>query len=217
MTLAVDHLMWGAPDLEFGIATAGALFAVEPVPGGSHPGLGTRNALLGLGDDVYLEVIAPDPDQDLRGTLGERLQTLDECALVTWAARSNNLADVAGRAAAQGLRVRGPTRTQRQTPSGELLEWELLFVADHGYPSLVPFFIDWLDTAHPAAVNPCGGQFLDLVLRSPDHAALAAALHGLDISIQVEAGDEPGLIARIQVGADVVTLTSSPQTRGMSF
>lgn len=217
MTLTIDHLMWGAPDLALGVAEAQKLFGVEPAPGGAHPGLGTRNALLGLGDSVYLEIIAPDPDQDLRGTLGKRLQTLDDCALVTWAAGCGDLPALANSSAAQGLKVRGPIRAQRQTLSGDLLEWELLFLGGHEFPSLVPFFIDWLQTPHPATQAAPAGQFLELVLRSPQHAELAAVLKGLDVSVRVENAAAPELEARIQVGGAVIALTSSAQTVGLSF
>ena len=217
MTLAIDHLMWGAPDLAQGMAEAQKLFGVEPAAGGAHPGLGTRNALLGLGDRVYLEIIAPDPDQNLHGTLGERLQKLDRCALVTWAAGCGNLSGLADTSVALGMTVRGPVRTQRRTPSDEVLEWELLFLGGHEFPSLIPFFIDWLDTPHPATKNPSGGQFLELVLRSPEHAKLAGMVKDLGIAARVEAGAGPELEARIQVGSEVISLRSSSQTEGLSF
>jgi hypothetical protein len=217
MTLAIDHLMWGAPDLAQGMAEAQKLFGVEPAAGGAHPGLGTRNALLGLGDRVYLEIIAPDPDQNLHGTLGERLQKLDRCALVTWAVGCGNLSRLAENSVALGMSVRGPVRTQRRTPSDDVLEWELLFLGGHEFPSLIPFFIDWLDTPHPATRNPSGGQFLELVLRSPRHVELAAVVKDLGIAVRVEAAAGPELEARIQVGSEAISLKSSSQTEGLSF
>jgi hypothetical protein len=209
--------MWGASDLALGIVEAQRIFGIEAAAGGVHPGLGTRNALLGLGASVYLEIIAPDPDQDLRGTLGERLQKLDECALVTWAARCGDLAGLANRATARGLKVRGPAHTERQTPSGDLLEWELLFLAGHEFPSLIPFFIDWLGSKHPATHNPAGGEFLELKLRSPRHVELQEILADLKIAVTVEHAAQPLLEARIRVDGEVITLTSSAQTAGLSF
>ncbi|WP_150045982.1 VOC family protein [Methylomonas rhizoryzae] len=57
----IDHLVVTAPTLEAGADYLRNLLGVEPVPGGTHPRMGTHNRLLKLGESCYLEVIAVDP------------------------------------------------------------------------------------------------------------------------------------------------------------
>lgn len=217
MKTVVDHLMWGVADLDEGIAEAGRLLGVTPVPGGVHTGLGTRNALVGLADGKYLEIIAPDPAQRLAGTFGAVLADLSHPALLTWALASRDLPGIAAGLAAAGVETRGPVRTRRTTPAGELLEWDLLFSRSHVFGALLPFFIDWLDCRHPAETLVSGGSLEALAIATPHAGQLRALLGEIDVPLVIVESDEPTLHATIETVHGPVVLESAPATVGLRF
>ena len=90
--MIVDHLVYATPDLTRGIDELEQLLGIRATPGGQHPGLGTRNALIALGADSYIEIVAPDPGQPAPST--PRWFGIDELShskFVTWAAKGTDL------------------------------------------------------------------------------------------------------------------------------
>jgi len=210
----IDHFMYAAPSLDEGIAWATEVFDAAPAYGGEHVGLGTRNALLSLGD-TYLEIIAPDPAQALDGTMGGRFAAMQSGGLVTWAARGD-LNAIAAVLENLNIDCRGPSRTERKTAEGAVLVWDLLFPAAGQFGSRMPFFIDWLECPHPAHTNPVGGQFKQLTLSLPDPAGLQQVLAQLELDLTVAQG-EPGLSLTIATSNGEIELHSTAETADLGF
>ncbi len=201
--------MYAVPSLEAGKAWAEETFGVAPMYGGEHLGLGTCNALLSLGD-TYLEIIAPDPQQQLDGTLGERFAALKVGGLVTWAVQGD-LQQVAQALRQAGVRLVGPNRTERQDASGQMLAWELLFPAGTLYGGSMPFFIDWLECEHPSSTSPTAGEVRALSVSETDANGLRGLLRAVGIDVPVSSGD-PGLRLEISTSVGEVVLTSTAET-----
>ncbi len=214
MTNRIDHFMYAVASLDDGIAWATDTFGVAPAYGGEHVGLGTCNALLSLGD-TYLEIIAPDPAQMPGNHLGQRFAELSAGGLVTWAVQGQ-LADIAQNLNANGVNTVGPNRTERKTSEGELLVWELLFPAGSVHGARMPFFIDWLECAHPSDTNPKGGEFRALTITDPDAPGLQSVLDALGLDVAVVAG-EPALSIDIDTANGPVTLASTAETAAITM
>jgi hypothetical protein len=86
----VDHLVHGVPDLDVAVDELERRTGVRAAPGGHHVGRGTWNALAGLDDGAYLELIAPDPSQDVDA------ERLEEEQLLAWLSTVNDLRLILG-------------------------------------------------------------------------------------------------------------------------
>ena len=180
----LDHIMYACPDLQTGIDEIYALTGVMPTMGGSHHGLGTRNALLSLNNRQYLEIIAPDPEQHLTGTTGQLLLDHGGTGIRSWAIACDSLTNIATLAAARNIATRDIIDMSRTTPDGIKLAWQLLFLSD---PHM-PFFIDWLKSPHPALAAPAGCQLKSFHISATASETYSNLLTDLALSIAVTAG-----------------------------
>jgi len=96
----LDHLLLGCNDLNRAVSFVEEHTSVRAATGGVHPGRGTRNALLSLGERRYLEIISIDPAQekvaDFAMPLVNMLKSLTTPRLVGWAAHPADIEAMAG-------------------------------------------------------------------------------------------------------------------------
>ena len=191
--LYLDHIMYAVPDLENSMAEIASITGIVPLDGGVHPGNGTRNALLGLSNSSYLEIIGPDKKQNLENTLGEFLVSKNTSGIRAWAVAVSDLASVADVAQELGFRLRDRKEMSRKTPEGSLLEWELLFLED----AVLPFFIDWKGSEHPARKAPSGCGLVELSISAEEPKVYQELLNKLQLEVSVSEG-QPAISAIIR-------------------
>jgi hypothetical protein len=194
----VDHLVYATPDLTRGIEELDHLLGVRATPGGQHPGLGTRNALIALGPDAYLEIVGPDPAQPTPATprwFG--IDELEQSQLVTWAAKGTGLEQLRAKAVKAGIPLGAVARGSRRRPDGVELSWELtdprVSVAD----GIVPFFIDWGQSPHPAQSAARGASLVRLRAEHPDAPRVHQMLQELGLPVAVRSAARIALVATI--------------------
>lgn len=207
MISRIDHLVYATPDLAAGVAQVERLLDVRAAPGGQHPGAGTRNALIALGDNVYLEIIGPDPDQPQFD--GPRRFGIDELRaprLATWAAKGTDLESLVDSAKRSGVVLGQVQSGSRRRPDGALLSWRLTVSPALNFDGIVPFFIDWGRTPHPASPLPKDCTLIGLRAEHPDPKSVHLALAALGLDLQCKAADLPALIATIHTPRGEVEL-----------
>ena len=205
MKLSVDHLVISARVLEEGREFAEDLFGVCLSPKGKHPHMGTHNQLVSLGADVYLEIIAIDPDAP--EPKQPRWFDLDNFAgaprLTNWVIRTDDMAQACRHLPAG---VGTPIALQR-----DKFRWQMAVPADGKLPfdGLYPASIQWDGQAHPTDGLPdVGLRLKKLTLKHPSadiiHETLAPFMDLNDIRFFSAAN--AGLRADIATSKGLVTL-----------
>jgi hypothetical protein len=199
--------VYAAPDLAAAVPDLEALLGVKPAPGGRHPRWGTRNALVPLGPDTYLEIIGPDDESPaaVRPTLFG-IDRLTAPRLVTWAARADHLGSLATRARAHGIDLGAVTRGERERPGGTRLEWDATDPMTEREGGVIPFFIDWRDSPHPGASPDAIVSLAGFHAEHPEPGRIAALLRMLDVALEVRHGPAPALTAELRTPTGIVTL-----------
>ena len=107
------------------------------VAGGRHPGWGTANRIVPLGD-TYLELVAAVDAAEAAGSpFGRWVAAAPSGRPLGWAVRTQGLDVIAGRL---GLAV---TTGSRRREDGQVLRWRLAGMEQAVADPALPFFIEW--------------------------------------------------------------------------
>jgi hypothetical protein len=196
--MSLDHLVYATPDLQRGIDAIEQQLGVKATPGGQHPGLGTRNALVALGPTSYLEIIGPDPDQPKpAGPRRFGIDGLKAPRFVRWVVKSSELDAVSAKAVKANVALGAITPGSRRRPDGVVLSWRYTdpntVVAD----GLIPFFIDWGSSPHPALTAARGATLVQLRAEHPQAERVQKMIDALELGLRVDRGAAPAIIATI--------------------
>lgn len=205
----LDHIILLIADLETFKSRFEAETGVELTVGGAHPGLGTVNLLASVGEGVYLEFIAPNPELEEPQGLGARLVSYEEPHIASFALRTEDMETTVAAAEAAGLSTLGPAAGSRETPDGVLLSWSGLYLVGHDQGDQVPFYIEWGKTPHPSDTSTQGLKLLSFHAVHPEPERLAAIYRDMNMPVTVVAGDAPGFQLRIQTPNGELTFKST--------
>ena len=137
--LELDHVLLAAVDLDEASHVLEARHSLTVVGGGRHPGWGTANRIVPLGD-AYLELVAAADEAEAACTAFGRWVLAGRAspfAPLGWAVRTANLD---GEAARLGLTASDGVR---ERPDGSVLRWRLAGVDESAAEPFRPFFIEW--------------------------------------------------------------------------
>ena len=203
----LDHLIYATPDLDAAVEWVTAALGVRPTPGGRHPGLGTRNALLDIGDGAYLELIGIDGEGAADGPRPFGLDRIAEPRLAGWAAKADGIDGCVARARRFGYDP-GPVHSMsRLRPDGTELHWRLTSPGPEAV-ELLPFLIEWADARlHPSATSAAGCRLVSFTGAHPEPDTVAPMLRALGVELVVEPGRSPALEAVIEGPGGTVTLS----------
>lgn len=153
MSNVIDHLVIGAHTLEQGLSYVQENLGIHMPPGGKHPFMGTHNHLMKIGEGIFLEIIAIDPEapapkrprwfalDDPR----QQTKLKDQPQLMAWVLGTPDIVHTLGHSSLDLGQATEMTRGD--------LHWLISIRADGALleEGLMPIVIQWPEGPHPSS------------------------------------------------------------------
>lgn len=204
--MVIDHVLIAVADLNAAAERFQVTYGLVSVEGGRHPGWGTVNRVVPLGEN-YLELVAVvDASEASESVFGRWVAggATESGHLLGWAVRTDDLNSVSRR-----LRLT-PRPGSRMRRDLKPLRWRTAGIERAAAEPSLPFFIEWSrESIHPGrGQQNQAASITELALHGDPHR-LSSWLgeHSLPISVEYGASAIAGLIldgprGRIGLGAD---------------
>lgn len=197
----IDHITITAPDLVSGAAYVKRVLGIEPQAGGEHARMGTHNMFVRLGPELFLEVIAPNPNAVKparpRWFALDTLTQVSQPRLSNWVVRTTDIQTALGKTQENLGNIEAMSRGSNH--------WLITIPEDGSLPleGIAPALIEWHTEAHPATgMQDQGMRLLRLELLHPDTTRVSQLMQELNVQGNIEikpilAEQAPQLIAHI--------------------
>jgi len=196
----IDHLVYCVHDLDASIREFEEKYGFQINVGGRHLHHGTRNALINLGQNCYLELLAIDRgNKQVYQDRWMGIDLLTEDKLTRWAISSSDL-DRDHRILSDYNEQMGIISTgSRQRPDTKVLNWKMTLPLSQPEVEVIPFLIDWSESeSHPTDGLSVQGQLLGLELSHPEPDRIKSCLAHLGHEVVITQSEETIIKATIK-------------------
>ncbi|MEM6318132.1 MAG: VOC family protein [Bacteroidota bacterium] len=190
---AIDHIVLGVPNLEEGVHWLKNLTGVTATFGGYHTTKGTKNALVNIGHQCYLEILATDVEnRHIEAPRWMGVDLIQSPTVTRWSLKSTDLAKDSKILNAYQSYLGTIEGGQRKTTNGQVLAWEMIVPLAKPAVDILPFMTDWQQSdSHPTDSLPVQGELVSLNLAHPTPDTLQPVFDKLNVDLVIERAAVP--------------------------
>jgi len=196
----LDHLVYCVMDLEDAILEIFKKTGIRAAEGGRHLNQGTKNALIKLGEQSYLELLAIDSEnKNITRSRWMGIDLIRAPKITRWAIHSQNLEEDSAVLKRCDDRMGEIIIGAREKESGSSLRWKMTKPLSTPEVELIPFMIDWsLSESHPSNDLQQQCRLVSLSFHDNLDIRKVDALHFLFGDFQIEEASEASIRATIE-------------------
>ncbi len=200
MSKKIDHIVYCVPNLNEAIELLENKLGVRAVVGGQHLSQGTKNALIYLGDEIYLEILAIDESNttiDSPRWMG--IDLVDTAKITRWAIKAEDI-NTDSRLLSEYQKDMGKVSGgSRKMTNGNTLTWQIAMPLESPEIEVVPFVTDWTKSKnHPTDSLDHQCKLLELRLNHPNPEEIQNLFIQMAIDIKIYKSTKPSIEIIIQ-------------------
>lgn len=178
----IDHIAYAVPNLEKSCKDLEEKLGCKVVIGGRHLNNGTHNALINLGNEIYLELLAIDEEnKEIKSPRWMGVDIITEPRVTRWAIKSDNLGAELATLKEYNEGLAQSFEGSRKKQDGSTLKWHMALPLPSPEIELAPFAVDWKDSIHPTKSLPDECELLSIEFKHPNPAKVNELFSKLNI------------------------------------
>jgi hypothetical protein len=200
MSLLPDHIVYAVPNFDLALSDLSEKLGVKPVIGGRHLRHGTKNALINLGNQCYLEILAKDEENStFKGSRWMGLDLITQPTITRWAVKSPDIEKGSIILKNYQSDLGQISSGERLTTDGSLLKWKMTLPTSEPGVDIIPFLLDWSESRfHPCdrLENEC--ELVNIVFYNPQPQLIQSVFSSMSIKNKILHSPEPKIEIKIK-------------------